>query len=294
MARTCCLLLALLATGLGASPAFAQPNAPLAPPSRVNPRALEVSDPLEKLNRRLFVVDRAINRLLAGRSLVGSVKPLPGPVKSGLYNFFNNLEEPATVANDVLQQKWRRAGVSSGQFVTNTTVGVLGTMDVASTWGLRRHQEDFGQTLARYGVSAGPYLYIPFSGPTTLRDRLARRVDGFASPLRYANLDTIPRRIISHTHKVVQPRTIGIRERARNAAEAGQTTDEYATLRELYFAQRAAEIEDAPGSDAYTLPMPPPTAPGVREVEVEAAIEEPADGAAETAATQAAEDSAPT
>jgi phospholipid-binding lipoprotein MlaA len=203
----------------------------------------------------MFSVDRRINKLIAGKTpSLGAPKFVSPKVRNGVYNFFNNLGEPVTAANDVLQMKWKRAGVATARFATNTTVGLLGTDDVASRWGLKRHREDFGQTLARWGAPAGPYIYLPLMGPSTVRDKLAGKVDGFAHPLGWVEMDELPSRVMDYTESAVQPKTVSIRTRARVAQEAGETEDEYAYLRRLYYAQRAAEIQDTPEADRYIVP----------------------------------------
>ncbi|MGZ8364514.1 MAG: MlaA family lipoprotein [Caulobacteraceae bacterium] len=278
-----------------AIPAFA--GEPPPPPRAVNPAVLQPSDPLEKMNRVFFAVDKGVNRLLGGRTSVSSAKILPKPARTALYNFFNNLDEPSTIANEALQGDWRHAAIAGGRFVTNTTVGVAGTIDVASRIGLRRHLEDFGQTMARWGITPGPYLYMPLAGPSTIRDRLGDKVDGLANPLHWVELDTVAKKALGVTRHVVQPHTISIRERARMAVEAGETDDEYAYLRDLYFAQRAAEIQDVPTADQYRLPAAPEPPPGVHEITqadapADMALRQPAspDDAA-TAAEQAEMDS---
>ena len=139
----------LLAIGLGllvfsgvARPAQAR---------EVAPEPAQISDPLETLNRGMFGVDSAVNRLVAGPTrILGTVKWVPRPVRHGLFNAFENLEEPATLANDLMQRKVRRAGETTALFGVNLTVGVGGAFDIAKRIGLKRTREDFGQTLALY------------------------------------------------------------------------------------------------------------------------------------------------
>jgi phospholipid-binding lipoprotein MlaA len=288
-ARRLLLAAAPLAMAAMAGQAAAQPN----PPAPVSPRALQQSDPLERFNRAMFSVDRRINRLIGGRGSIGATKVVPDTVKTGVYNAFNNLSEPVTVANDLLQLKLRRAGVAAARFGINSTVGLLGTRDVASRAGLARHREDFGQTLARWGAPAGPYIYLPLMGPSTVSDKLAGQVDGYAHPLGWAEMDELPGRAIDYTEKAVQPKTVGIRARARAAVESGETEDEYAYLRDLYYAQRAAEIQDTKDEDAYTVPAPtwegaqPPLAP----TQVASAQDQALDASALRAEDQAYADS---
>jgi phospholipid-binding lipoprotein MlaA len=214
----------------------------------------EIHDPLEGFNRRMFAIDRGFRKLVGDKAVTGSAHILPLPLRHDLYNFFNNLDEPSNFANDVLQGKVGKAAVAAGRFATNTTVGLLGTRDVATGWGMKRHREDLGQTLAVYGVKPGPYIYLPLTGPSTVRDKAGDEVDGMVNPLHYASMGLVAGEAVSATHTIVQPHTLTIRQRAREAARSGMTDDEYATLRRLYYEQRAAEVRDLPGSDSLTAP----------------------------------------
>ncbi len=220
---------------------------PVAAPPPPMPPPIDVNDPLEPVNRTMFRVDSGINRLLAGKfRIIGTVKWIPAPVREGLFNAFDNLEEPATFANDLFQRKPAKAVKAAGRFGINTTIGVAGVFDLASKLGVKRAREDFGQTLAVYGVKAGPYIYLPLSGPLTLRDGLGGFVDGYFSPRHWLPMTRLERQGVSVVKYGVQPSTIGIRQVARGAAVAGETRDEYATLRQLYYDQRAAQIADQP------------------------------------------------
>ena len=131
-------------------------------------------DPLQPFNRAMFafndVVDRAMIRPLA----VGYRAALPQKMRNGVDNFFDNLRAPTTLLNDLLQGKPKRAQQTINRFLLNSTIGLLGFVDIASRLGLPDHKEDYGQTLAVWGVPAGPYLVLPFLGPSTVRDALGR------------------------------------------------------------------------------------------------------------------------
>ena len=252
------LAVAALAPAILAGPALAD-SAPgeAAPTTQTAPTAASVlheppastpiEDPLEPANRKLFAVDLWVNKTLAGP---GRILPMaiwiPSPVRHGLFNVFDNLEEPATVANNLMQAKFRRGAVSAGRFTVNSTVGVFGVFDVAAKMRLNRTREDFGQTLAIWGITAGPYFYVPLSGPTTVRDSLAGFVDGLFLPNHWLPVTIWEEQSANLVHFWVKPSTIGIRQVARGAAEAGATHDEYATLRQLYYDQRADQIADRP------------------------------------------------
>ena len=133
-----------------------------------------VPDPLQPFNRAMFtfndVVDRAVFRPLA----VGYRAVLPQRVRNGVNNFFNNLRAPTTLLNDILQGKPQRAQETINRFLVNSTIGLLGFVDIATSIGFPKHQEDYGQTLAVWGVPSGPYIVLPLLGPSTLRDAVGK------------------------------------------------------------------------------------------------------------------------
>jgi phospholipid-binding lipoprotein MlaA len=252
MARTVLLSAAAAACLLAAGPALAD-EAPRSAP----PEALEMSDPLERFNRTMFKVDKKITGWLGGRSF-SPPNILPGGVRRGVYNFFSNLGEPVSAANQLLQGKPERAGLAMGRFGANSTVGILGTRDVATGMGMERYKEDFGQTLATYGVPGGPYIYLPLFGPGNVRDRVAGRVDGLANPLGVVDAGMVGGMAIDGVQSLSQPQAqLSVREEAALAAQAGETDDEYARVRDLYYARRAAEIEDVGGADRVPEPYWP-------------------------------------
>ena len=216
-------------------------------PDKAQLEAGPMEDPLEPVNRRLFKVDRWVNDVLAGKGrILFTARWIPAPLREGLYNAFDNLDEPGTAANDVLQAKPKRSVEAVARFGVNSTLGGLGVFDVASKIGLKRTREDFGQTLATWGITAGPYVYVPITGPTTARDGLAGFVDNLFLPGHWFPMTTYERHGLHVLNVIVKPSTIGIRQVASGAAQAGDTRDEYATLRQLYYDQRADQIADRP------------------------------------------------
>ena len=126
-------------------------------------------DPFIRANRAILNFNFKVDRFIAKPTAKVYAK-LPQPVRNGVGNFFSNLWMPSTILNDLLQGKLALAGRDTGRFVINTVVGLFGLMDVATHLGLPPHREDFGQTLAVWGVPSGPYLVLPFLGPASLRD----------------------------------------------------------------------------------------------------------------------------
>ncbi len=127
-------------------------------------------DPLEPVNRGIYRFNDALDRTVARPVAKAYHDHVPNPVRSGISNAIDNLAYPTTIVNDLLQAKWRAALNDVGRFLLNSTLGLGGLFDPASKEGLDKNDEDFGQTLGKWGVPAGPYLVLPFFGPSSLRD----------------------------------------------------------------------------------------------------------------------------
>ena len=141
----------------------------------------EISDPFEDLNRDIFIFNEKLDEKLLKPAAIAYRKVTPQFARSGVTNFFNNLEEIDTTINQALQGEIKYAFNDAGRFVINTTIGLFGLIDVASKMGLERHEEDFGQTLGVWGISSGPYIMLPFLGPSNPRDLLSRPISSFLS-----------------------------------------------------------------------------------------------------------------
>jgi phospholipid-binding lipoprotein MlaA len=140
-------------------------------------------DPFESFNRDVYAFNDALDRALFGPVARAYLRHVPEPARRGVGNFFTNLTGPNVVLNDVLQGKFRQAFEDTMRFVFNSTFGVGGLMDVASAKGLVRHEEDFGQTLAVWGIPQGPFLMIPVLGPFTTRALHGAAMSYFTYPL---------------------------------------------------------------------------------------------------------------
>ena len=140
----------------------------------------EVSDPFEDLNRVAFEFNEKLDENFL-KPIAKTYSRFPPKIKLGVTNFFNNLEEVDTFINQFLQGKPKESVNDLSRFIINSTIGLGGFIDVASKLGLERHEEDFGQTLAVWGVGQGPYIMLPFLGPSTLRDTLSRPVSSVLS-----------------------------------------------------------------------------------------------------------------
>lgn len=155
------------------------------PSGKTDPR-----DPWEGFNRASYKFNDALDRAVAKPVAKGYKKVMPRVVRTGVSNFFSNLDTLPTIVNDVLQGKIKQAGRDSGRFLMNTTIGIAGLFDPASAAGMERNDEDFGQTLGKWGVKSGPYLMMPILGPSTVRDTVARVPDQFTYPMNYLEDDS--------------------------------------------------------------------------------------------------------
>jgi phospholipid-binding lipoprotein MlaA len=224
------------------------------------------------MNRKAFDHQTKLNQTL--------LKPLarlyrsatPGVIGKAIHNVLTNISEPVVIANDILQARVRNAVRDTVRLTANTTAGFLGLMDVATPAGLPHRENDFGVTLGVWGAKSGPYLYLPFSGPSTLRDTVGRGIDIALDPLTY----------LSYPHKVA----IAVSTQVLNGLDTLEgsqaqldallqsAADPYATLRSVYLQNREALIrgenatpvlppidEDEPASAAAPAPAPDQSTP---------------------------------
>lgn len=203
-----------------------------------------INDPFEDLNRRIFVFNYRLDRAVLKPVAEGYRDLTPRFVQTGVSNFFSNLKEVNNSANSALQWKWGQAGNDGARFLVNSTLGLVGLFDVASEIGLSKNAgEDFGQTLAVWGVGQGPYLMVPVLGPYTLRDSVGGLVDQRVYPVSYVNpwegewglraLDSVDRR----AHLLQN--------------ESLLTGDNYVLLRDFYLQSRNYQISDGEVEDDF-------------------------------------------
>lgn len=212
----------------------------------------ERPDPIEPVNRPIFAFNEGADRWVLEPVAEGWDFVLPELVQQGIWNFYRNLEMPMVFLNDLLQAKPVPAGWDLSRFAVNTTVGVLGFVDVASELDIPHHDEDFGQTLGRYGVPPGAYLVLPLLGPFTVRDLLAYPVDLAAQPQRWLVQEAWIRAAVGVPDL--------INTRARYLEEVRESRrmafDYYIFLRNAYLQRRRRLVEDA----VRTAPEGPPDA----------------------------------
>jgi phospholipid-binding lipoprotein MlaA len=197
-------------------------------------------DPLEGFNRAMFAVNEGMDKVAFKPIAQGydAVVPLPG--KTALSNFFSNLADPWIAVNNLAQGKAWEAFTDAGRFLINSTVGILGAFDVASEIGLEKHEEDFGQTLGRWGVGDGPFIELPFFGPRTTRDAVAQIADSYADPLYYA-VDEVSTRNILYGTRFTSNRA-QLLPADKTIEEAA--LDKYAYIRDGYLQRRRSLIYD--------------------------------------------------
>jgi phospholipid-binding lipoprotein MlaA len=229
------------------------PNSPRSP-----------QDPWESWNRGVYRVNVKLDRAIAKPVTRAYVKVVPRPLRTGVSNFFANLNTPTVLINDALQGKFLAAATDLGRFVLNSTVGLGGLLDPATAAGLDKNDEDFGQTLGKWGVHSGPFVELPVLGPSDLRDAPARVVDAYTNPQAYVHNIVIK-------YPLYGLYLIDTREGLLSLDDTIQHAyDPYAFVRDAYLQRRAYLVSDGkvneepledPGEDTPGTAVPPTTAP---------------------------------
>jgi len=199
-----------------------------------NPR-----DPIEGFNRAVFAFNDGVDRAVVKPVAKGYEAALPPPVRSGVSNFFGNIDDVFIAVNDFLQGKVPDAINDVGRVLVNTSLGVLGVMDVASELGVEKQKADFGLTLGHWGVGDGAYLVLPFFGPSTVRDAAGLILDVKADPV--SNLNDVPvRNTLEATRGVnVRAQLLSTDKIIEEAA-----LDRYSYIRDAYLQRRRSLIYD--------------------------------------------------
>lgn len=205
--------------------------------------ATETKDPWEGMNRQVFAFNEVADRFVLKPVAKGYKKVTPSIVDRGIGNVFRNIGEVKNFAHDLLQGKPKNAMIDSARFLINSTVGLLGIFDVASHIGLELEPEDFGQTLAVWGVDSGPYLVLPFLGPSTLRDGVGYGADSYVSVMRSLK----PERL---RHALTAVELIQLRAGLLSSEEL-LSGDRYTFLRDAYLQRRQFLISDGEYQDDF-------------------------------------------
>ena len=213
----------------------------------------EIFDPLEPINRAIFSFNNVADRVIL-EPVAKGYKKLPSPIQSGISNFINNLKLPLVVVNQLLQGQGKNAVESTGRFVVNSTVGLFGLVDVAEKVGLEQKQEDFGQTLATWGVGDGFYVVLPIFGPSNVRDTAGMVLTYVTDPINaYA---------VSEGEAWILPlrtATNAIDQRSKIIDEVNalrdNSLDYYSAVRSSYYQNRKAAILNVNDNAQTPLPL---------------------------------------
>ena len=208
----------------------------------------EKQDPWEGFNRGTFAFNKFFDKYLLAPLAKGYRVILPNELRNWVRNFFSNLKEPWTSINSALQGDLNNTGNSIARFCLNTTIGILGLFDVATQLGFEKQKEDFGQTLAVYGVGSGPYLVLPLLGPSTVRDAVGQVAGFVADPVTVAlNREGKENWIWIGT----AVKGIDFREQNLEKIDNLEATsvDFYATVRSLYLERRNRMITNQAADD---------------------------------------------
>ena len=214
-------------------------------------RAGNPRDPWEPLNRELQSFNEGFDNLLLKPVATFYVDKVPALVRTGVSNFFRNVDDLWSAANSLMQGRLQDAEENFARFHINTMFGVLGIFDVASELNIDRHKEDFGQTLGRWGVPHGPYLVIPFYGPSTVRDAASLAVDRRYDLVRAINNPDL-RHAVYGIHTVDRRANLLL---TVNVLE-GAAIDRYAFTRDAYLQYRRAETFDRENDQEVPPPLP--------------------------------------
>ena len=204
-----------------------------------------INDPYEGFNRKMFAFNNGVDKYALGPAADVYKTVTPEFARDRVGDFLRNLKAPVIFVNDVLQAEPERAGDTFFRFTINTTIGLVGLWDAADHFGIERHSEDFGQTLAVWGVDSGPYLVMPFLGPTTPRDLAGKGVDYAFDPLTWTEFDGDP----DLDDKIALGRGVlgGLNARVALDDQIDQLNaqpEPYIALRRIYSSQRQAEIRN--------------------------------------------------
>ena len=211
--------------------------------SNIVDRTPEAEDPWENFNRGTFSFNQKFDKYLLAPLAKGYRFVFPSEIRTGVRNFLSNLGEPWSSINSALQGNFKNTGNTLARFVINSTLGILGIFDVATEIGFEKQKEDFGQTLAVHGVGPGPYLVLPFLGPSTVRDAIGKVTSIYADPITLA---------LERNNKDewiwIGMAVKGIDFREQNLEKIDNlnatSVDFYATLRSLYLERRSSMIRN--------------------------------------------------
>lgn len=277
---------ATVVPGPAAEPALA-PALDVTPATDTRRAAPAGPDPWEGFNRTVFRFNDSLDRHALKPVAKGYKKVTPRPLRTGITNFFANLKMPIVLVNDLLQGKVRAAGSDGARFFVNSTLGFVGFVDASTILGIARNDEDFGQTLGVWGVPTGPYLVLPFLGPSSARDGVGFAADVGSSPTTYVLADEL-------NVSLTAVNVVNMRANLLEVEDIVQG-DRYLFFRDLYLQSREFAVKDGrvesdpfldddeefdePGADADD-PAPAPGTDGSTADPATAAVQDSPAGSA--------------
>lgn len=199
----------------------------------------DARDPAEGFNRAIFAFNEGVDAAVLRPVAVGYDAVLPTPVRTGVSNVFDNVGDVFIAVNNLLQGKPADAVNDAARFIFNSTFGILGIFDVASEMGLEKHDEDFGQTLGRWGAGPGPYVMLPLLGPRDLRDTAGLVLDMTVDPV--GNVDHVATRNSLSALRLVHGRAALL---PADKIIASAALDKYSYLRDAYLQRRRSLVFD--------------------------------------------------
>lgn len=200
-------------------------------------------DPWEGFNRSMFEFNDFLDRYAFKPLAQGYRYVMPDLAERGVSNFFNNLKDVETLANNLMQLKFQNAASDTGRIVLNSTFGLVGFVDLATPLGLERHDEDFGQTLGYWGVPSGNYLVLPFFGPSTVRDGISIVPDMYLDPV--GGVDHVRTRNTLYGIRLIDTRAKLLQ------AESLISGDRYLFIRDAYLQRREFQINDGRSDNEF-------------------------------------------
>jgi phospholipid-binding lipoprotein MlaA len=205
----------------------------------VDPKYADPRDPMEGFNRSMYAFNEGLDKAILKPLAKGYKAITPVPVDNGITNFFSNINDVVSAVNNLLQFKLSRAASDVSRVVINTTIGILGFMDVATNMNIPRYDEDFGQTLGAWGIGPGPYIVLPFFGPSNGRDAVGLVVDWYTDPVTY--LEPESHMWLTKTLRYTDQRADLLR--ASNILQEA-ALDPYEFLRDAYLQKRRNDVHD--------------------------------------------------
>ena len=206
----------------------------------------EVKDCFEGLNRATFAFNQALDKIIF-KPVASAYRVLPSPIKSGVSNSMDNLSNVVTIPNNILQGEFKKAGVNTGRFIINSTIGILGLIDVAEKIGFSEYEkEDYGQSFAKMGIGPGCYLVLPVLGPSTIRDTAGSAINLLGGDAWYNVTVRNETQHFEDAHYYASRVIAGVDFRAKNFDEIENlnknSIDFYSSVKSLYLQDRQQKI----------------------------------------------------